>query len=72
MLANSTAGAGLLARQRYEVLSIFESDGVVAARLTWTGVIAHDTGPFTSGQRHRAHRPVHSREGRANRGDRNV
>lgn len=55
MLANSTAGAGLLASQTYDVRSLTEVDGTVAARLTWTGVIAHDAGPFTAGQTLVAH-----------------
>jgi ketosteroid isomerase-like protein len=55
MLANSGVGAGLLSSQRYQVHDLAEVDGTVAARLTWTGVIAQDAGPFTSGQRLTAH-----------------
>ena len=55
MLANSTAGAGLLASQSYSVHSLAEVDGTVVARLTWTGVIAQDAGPFTAGQELTAH-----------------
>ena len=55
MLANSTAGAGLLAGQTYRVVSLAEVDGTVVARLTWTGVIAQDAGPFTAGQTLTAH-----------------
>lgn len=55
MLANSTAGAGLLSRQRYDVRSLADIDGTVAVRLTWTGVIANDAGPFEAGQILTAH-----------------
>jgi ketosteroid isomerase-like protein len=55
MLANSTAGAGLLDRQSYQVQSLAEVDGTVVARLTWTGVIAQDAGPFRAGQTLTAH-----------------
>jgi ketosteroid isomerase-like protein len=55
MLANSTTGAGLLAGQTYQVHSLAEVDGTVVARLTWTGVIAQDAGPFTAGQTLTAH-----------------
>ena len=55
MLANSTVGAGLLSSQRYQVHDLAEVDGTVAARLTWTGVIAQDAGPFTAGQILTAH-----------------
>ena len=55
MLANSTAGAGLLDHQSYQVQSLAEVDGTVVARLTWTGVIAQDAGPVTAGQTLTAH-----------------
>jgi ketosteroid isomerase-like protein len=55
MLANSATGARLLASQTYRVQSLVEVDGTVAARLTWTGVIAQDAGPFAAGQRLTAH-----------------
>lgn len=55
MLANSTAGAGLLASQTYQVQSLVEVDGMVAVRLTWTGAIAQNAGPFTAGQQLTAH-----------------
>lgn len=56
MLAASTAGAGVLASQHYEVRSLDElDDGVVAARLHWSGVIAADVGPFRAGARLTAH-----------------
>jgi len=55
MLAASEAGAELLASQRYDVISIVDLDGLVIARLTWTGVVAHDAGPFRAGQSLTAH-----------------
>jgi ketosteroid isomerase-like protein len=50
MLAASTAGAGLLAEQRYEVRHVVEADDLVIVRLSWTGVVAEDAGPFRAGQ----------------------
>ena len=55
MLANSAAGAGLLARQHYAVHSIIEVDDLVVARLTWTGTVAREVGPFGEGQELTAH-----------------
>lgn len=55
MLAASTAGAGLLRRQRYEVRSLLEHGSEVIVRVLWTGVIAHDAGPFAAGQVLTAH-----------------
>jgi len=55
MLANSTTGAGLLVSQTYRVRSLVEVDGTVAARLTWTAVVAQDAGPFAAGQQLTAH-----------------
>ncbi len=54
-LAGSSAGADLLAEQRYDVTSIAEVDGLVVARLCWTAVVAADAGPFRAGQRLTAH-----------------
>ncbi|MEQ6900347.1 nuclear transport factor 2 family protein [Nocardioides sp. YIM 152588] len=50
MLAASTAGAGLLAGQRYDVASVVESGDLVVTRLRWTGVVARSVGPFAEGQ----------------------
>lgn len=55
MLRASEAGAGLLARQRYEIRSIAEVGPMVVVRLTWSGVIARALGPFREGQLLRAH-----------------
>ncbi len=55
MLAASSAGAGLLERQRYDVADIVERGDTAAVRLTWTGVIARDAGPFRAGQMLTAH-----------------
>ncbi len=65
MLAASSAGAGLLASQHYDVHWIREVDDTVAVRLTWRGVVAQDAGPFHQGQELTAHiaQFVHVRDG---------
>ncbi|WP_028656175.1 nuclear transport factor 2 family protein [Nocardioides sp. J54] len=55
MLAASTAGARLLASQRYDVRSVLEVGDLVVTRLTWTGTVAVDAGPFHAGQQLTAH-----------------
>jgi hypothetical protein len=55
MLAGSTAGAGILARQEYDVRSLVEQDGLVVVRLRWTGTVAATAGPFQVGQELVAH-----------------
>lgn len=50
MLAASEAGAGLLREQRYQVHSALDHGDLAIFRLTWTGVIAKDAGPFRAGQ----------------------
>lgn len=55
MLAASTAGAGLLREQRYDVREAAEVGDLAILRLRWTGVIAQDAGPFTAGQEFVAH-----------------
>lgn len=55
MLAASSAGAALLSRQGYEVLSLVEVDDTVAVRLTWRGVVREDVGRFRAGQELTAH-----------------
>lgn len=50
MLKASTAGAGLLAKQSYDVHSAIEQGTLAVLRLTWTGEIARDVGPFRKGQ----------------------
>jgi ketosteroid isomerase-like protein len=55
MLAASTAGAGRLSSQRYEVRDALESGDLAVLRVRWTGVIARDIGPFREGQRLTAH-----------------
>lgn len=66
MLTASTAGAGLLAGQRYDVRDIVESGDLAILRLTWTGTIARDIGPFRAGQQLTAHiaQFVRTRDGR--------
>jgi ketosteroid isomerase-like protein len=66
MLAASAAGAGLLARQTYEVRSAVEIGSTVIVRLTWSGVIARDVGNFREGQVLTAHiaQFVETRDGR--------
>ena len=55
ILSNSTAGAGLLAQQRYEIVDAIEHGNLAILRLFWTGTIARDVGPFRTGQQLRAH-----------------
>lgn len=55
MVAASTLGAGLLSSQRYDLVEAFEHGDTAVLRLTWTGVVAADTGPFTAGQELTAH-----------------
>lgn len=55
MLAASTAGAELLREQRYDLHDVIEQGDTAALRLTWTGVVARDTGPFAAGQQLTAH-----------------
>jgi ketosteroid isomerase-like protein len=50
ILANSEQGSKLLARQTYDVKDAFELGTLAVCRLTWTGVIARDLGPFREGQ----------------------
>lgn len=55
MLNASTAGAGLLAKQSYAVHSAEEFGSLAVLRLTWTGEIARDIGPFRKAQQLTAH-----------------
>ncbi|PWN04223.1 nuclear transport factor 2 family protein [Nocardioides silvaticus] len=55
MIAASSAGAGLLSSQQYDVHWIQEVGDTVAVRLTWRGVVAQDAGPFLTGQELVAH-----------------
>ena len=66
MLAASSAGAGLLARQTYAVRSAIEVGSTAILRLTWTGVIARAVGPFHEGQALIAHiaQFIETRDGR--------
>jgi hypothetical protein len=66
MLAASTTGAGLLAKQTYDVRSAVEIGNTAILRLTWTGVIARAVGPFRQGQVLTAHiaQFIESRDGR--------
>jgi ketosteroid isomerase-like protein len=50
MLRASDAGATLLARQTYEVLSVIEVNATAIVRLRWTGIVARDAGPVREGQ----------------------
>jgi hypothetical protein len=69
MLSNSTAGAGLLAQQRYELIDAVAHDSLAILRLFWTGTIARDVGPFRAGQQLRAHiaQFVSTHEGRVSK-----
>ena len=66
MLAASSAGAALLASQRYEVHAATEDGATAILRLTWIGEIARAVGPFAAGQVLRAHiaQFVETRDGR--------
>jgi len=55
ILAGSVAGARLLASQRYDVHSAVEAGDTAILRLTWTGVIARDAGPYRAGDELVAH-----------------
>lgn len=54
-LAASAAGAGLLESQQFDVQSAVEFEDTAIVRLTWTGVVARDIGPFHEGQVLTAH-----------------
>lgn len=66
ILSGSTAGAGLLQRQVYDVHHAVDIGSTAIVRLTWTGVIARDVGPFHAGQVLTAHiaQFVETRDGR--------
>ena len=66
MIAASTRGASLLSSQRYELVEAFELGDTAVVRLTWTGVVAADAGPFTAGQTLVAHiaQVVRTRDGK--------
>lgn len=66
MLQASTIGAGLLAKQSYAVHSALEHGSLAILRLTWTGEIAKDIGPFRQGQVLTAHiaQFIDTRDGR--------
>jgi ketosteroid isomerase-like protein len=66
MLVASEAGAQLLAQQVYDVHHEQESGNLAICRLTWTGVIRRDVGPFREGQVLKAHiaQFIETREGR--------
>ena len=55
MAKAATAGANLLARQSYDVHAAIEQGSLAVLRLTWTGEIARDVGPFHKGQKLTAH-----------------
>ncbi len=55
MLKASSAGAGLLARQRFELVSAHADGPLAILRVTWTGEIARDAGPLRAGARLCAH-----------------
>jgi ketosteroid isomerase-like protein len=55
MLAASVSGAGLLGLQRYDVHHVVEQGDLAIFRLTWTGVVAREVGPFAEGQVLTAH-----------------
>jgi ketosteroid isomerase-like protein len=66
LLAASRAGAAILTRQTYAVHAAHEDGPLATLRLTWTGEIARDAGPFRRGQVLTAHvaQFVETRDGR--------
>lgn len=55
MSAASSAGAGMLRSQRYDVRDAVAVGDTAVVRLTWTGVVAADVGPLRAGQELVAH-----------------
>jgi hypothetical protein len=66
MISASTLGASMLAKQSYQVHSAVEQGSLAILRLTWTGEIGRDVGPFRKGQVLTAHvaQFVETRDGR--------
>ena len=66
MLQGSTAGAQLVAQQRFGVRSLLTHGTLVVVRLRWTATIARDVGPFRAGQELVAHiaQFIETRDGR--------
>jgi ketosteroid isomerase-like protein len=62
----SQSGASLLASQHYDIRSALQLGATAIVRLTWTGVVAREVGPFQPGQVLRAHiaQFITAREGR--------
>src|SRR5690606_10732093 len=50
MLAASTAGAGLLREQRYDVRSCIVAGDLAILRVRWTGIVAREVGPLRPGR----------------------
>jgi pimeloyl-ACP methyl ester carboxylesterase len=69
MLSASAVGAAILAKQSYDVHSTIEQGSLAILRLTWTGEIARDVGPFRKGQVLTAHiaQFIETRDGRVAR-----
>ena len=55
MIAESSKGAGLLSKQTYALREGIEHGDTAILRLTWTGIVARDLGPFRAGQVLTAH-----------------
>lgn len=55
MLKESASGAGLLAKQTYDLHSAINHGNTAILRLTWRGVIARNVGQFRAGQELVAH-----------------
>lgn len=66
MMAASSKGAALLERQSYELVSAIEVGSTAILRVTWTGTIRENVGPFRKGQVLTAHiaQFVEARDGR--------
>ena len=55
MAAASAIGSRLLSEQKFDVFSEMVVDETAIVRLTWTGTVAVDAGPFHAGQQLTAH-----------------
>jgi SnoaL-like domain len=55
MAAASETGSKLLSEQKFDVFSEMVVDETAIVRLTWTGTVAVDAGPFHAGQQLTAH-----------------
>ena len=66
ILAGARSGASVMVRQRYDVHSEIRDGDLAIVRLTWTGEVGRDIGPFREGHVLTAHiaQFVETRDGR--------